>query len=196
MPTADPVSAHATSATAGPAGTARHTRFDALRLGGAAAVALAAGAGLGAGSADAQAAKPEVSTARQTVTLAAAQALVAAAMAKAQEMGVPMSIAVVDESGVPKAFARMDGNSLASVELVQAKAYTAAAFRVPTHVLAERNAADPARLASLPNFPRVTFLGGGYPIMSGSTVVGGIGVGGGSAQQDMEVAEAALASLQ
>jgi len=84
----------------------------------------------------------------------------------------------------------------ASVELVQAKAFTSAAFRIPTHVLAERNAADPTRVASLANFQNVTFLGGGYPISSGGVVVGGIGAGGGSAQQDMEVAEAALASLQ
>jgi uncharacterized protein GlcG (DUF336 family) len=44
-------------------------------------------------------------------------------------------------------------------------------------------------------FERVTFLGGGYPISVGGVVIGGIGAGGGSAQQDMEVAEAALATL-
>jgi len=106
-----------------------------------------------------------------------------------------MAICIMDESGVLKAFARMDGNSLASIELVQAKAFTSAAFRTPTHILAERNAADPTRVASLPNFPNVTFLGGGYPISAGGAVVGGIGVGGGSAQQDQEVAEAALAAI-
>jgi uncharacterized protein GlcG (DUF336 family) len=177
----------------------RQTRYAALRLGGAAVGAAAAGALAGSAAAQtpppAQPAKPEASVAKQGVSLAAAQALIAAAEAKAREIGVPMCICVVDESGVLKAFARMDGNSLASVALVQAKAFTAAAFRTATHVLAERNASDPTRVASLTSFERVTFLGGGYPISVSGVVVGGIGAGGGSAQQDMEVAEAALAAL-
>jgi uncharacterized protein GlcG (DUF336 family) len=172
----------------------RQTRFAALRLGGAAAAAAVAVGAL-SGRAGAQTARPDVAVTKQGVSLAGAQALVAAAMAKAQEMNLPIAVAVVDESGVLKAFARMDGNSLASVELVQAKAFTSAAFRTPTHVLAERNAADPTRVASLPNFERITFLGGGYPISAGGVVIGGIGVGGGSAQQDQEIAEAALASI-
>ena len=174
-------------------GRRRQTRFAALRLGGAAAGALAA-AGLG-GTVEAQTARPEVAVSKQGVSLAGAQALIAAAIAKAREMNVAMAVAVVDESGVLKAFARMEGNSLASVELVQAKAYTAAAFRAPTHVLAERNAGDPTRVASLPGFERVTLLGGGYPITANGVAVGGIGVGGGSAQQDQEVAESALAAI-
>ncbi|MCC6174009.1 MAG: heme-binding protein [Chloroflexi bacterium] len=161
------------------------------------AAGLAAGAMLAHGAAPASTAHAQtsISTTRDTITLDAAQVLIAAAIAKAQELGVPMAIAIVDESGVLKAFARMEGTSLASVDLVQAKAFTSAAFRAPTHVLAERNQNDPTRLASLPNFPRVTLLGGGYPIQSGTSIVGGIGVGGGSAQQDMAVAEAALAAL-
>ncbi len=138
---------------------------------------------------------PPISTMHETVTYAAAQALIVAAMAKAQEIGVPMSVAIVDESGVLKAFARMDGNSLVSVELVQAKAFTAAAFRAPTHILADRNKDDPTRLASLTNTPHLTLLGGGYPIAHGNVVVGGIGAGGGSPEQDRMVAEAALAAL-
>lgn len=138
---------------------------------------------------------PPLSTARETITLAAAQALIAAGMAKAQEINVPMSIVIVDESGVMKAFARMDGNSLASVELVQEKAFTAAAFRTPTHILADRNKDDPTRIASFTAAPHVTLLGGGYPIAKGNVVVGGIGAGGGTPEQDRMVAEAALASL-
>jgi uncharacterized protein GlcG (DUF336 family) len=94
-----------------------------------------------------------------------------------------------------KAFRRMDNqNSAGTVEAVPDKAYTAAAFRTPTHVFAERNA-DPAPLTSFPNLPRVTLLGGGYPIQAGDAVVGGIGVGGGRPQQDQQIAEAALAAL-
>ena len=131
----------------------------------------------------------------QSVTLDA-PALVDAALARAQAIGVPMSVVVVDESGVLKAFARMDGNSQASVQLVQSKAFTANAFRAPTHVLAANNAADPTRVASIAAELNMTLLAGGYPIAAGGVVVGGIGVGGGSPQQDMEVAEAALTVLQ
>jgi uncharacterized protein GlcG (DUF336 family) len=174
-------------------GRVGQTRLAALRMGGAAVVALAAGAFTG--TAAAQTGRPDVAVTKQGVSLAGAQALVAAAIAKAQEMNVPIAVAVVDDSGILKAFARMEGNSLASVELVQAKAFTAAAFRVPTHVLAERNAGDPTRVASLPSFDRITLLGGGYPITTGGVALGGIGVGGGSAQQDQEIAEAALAAI-
>jgi uncharacterized protein GlcG (DUF336 family) len=166
--------------------------FTRVALGVAAGTVLSAGAGRATHTASAQ---TPISVPRESITLEAARALIDAAVAKAQEIGVPMAVAIVDESGVLKAFARMEGNSLASVELVQAKAFTAAAFRAPTHVLAERNLNDPTRVASLPNFERVTLLAGGYPIQSGGTVVGGIGAGGGSAQQDMQVAEAALAAL-
>jgi uncharacterized protein GlcG (DUF336 family) len=62
-------------------------------------------------------------------------------------------------------------------------------------MLAESSAADPAFLASVSNIPNFTLIGGGYPIQDGDTVVGGIGVGGGSPDQDMEVAEAALAAV-
>lgn len=170
------------------------SRRGVMQAGIATASLLALGA-LAAGSDEVRADTPAVSVNRETVALAAAQALITAGMAKAQEIGVPMTIIVVDESGVLKAMVRMDGNSLASVDLVQQKAYTASAFRAPTHILAQRFGADPVRLASVTNSPRFTLLGGGYPIMHGNAVVGGIGAGGGTPEQDQTVAEAALASL-
>lgn len=175
--------------------THQRNRRGLLRAGVAVGSALALGAVATTGTARQAQAQQPVSVGRESVTLAAAQAMIAAGMARAREIGVSMAIVVVDESDILKAFVRMDGNSLASIELVMEKAYTAAAFRAPTHVLAERNAADPVRLASLLKAPRVSFLGGGYPIMSSGAVVGAIAAGGGSPQQDMEVAEAALAAL-
>ena len=173
----------------------RLNRREALRTG---AHAGLAALGVGAVARHAEAdddRSPTISTTRETITFAAARALIAAGVRKAREIGVPMSIAVVDESGVLKGFGRMDGAGPASVEIVQAKAFTAAAFRVPTQVLAERNQNNPAGLASFPNFQRVTLLGGGIPVRNGNVVIGGIGVGGGTVQQDIEVAEAALAAL-
>lgn len=171
------------------------SRRGLMQAGAVVAGALAVGAMVAGDAAVAAAADGPTSATRETVTLAGAQALIAAAMAKAQEIAVPMAIVIVDESGVMKAFARMDGNGLASVDIVQQKAYTAAAFRAPTHVLAQRNGTDPIRLASFTNLPRVTFLGGGYPISKNNVVIGGIGVGGGTPEQDMQVAEAALATF-
>jgi uncharacterized protein GlcG (DUF336 family) len=175
----------------------RISRRDALRIGTQAGLGLAVASAAGT-TAEAQTGDSPlaISITRETITFAAATALIAAAVARANAIGVPMAIAVVDESGVLKAFGRMDGrNSSGTVEIVDAKAFTAATFGVPTHVLAERNRADLTRVASLPDLTRVTLLGGGYAIRSGATVIGGIGVGGGTVQQDMDVAEAALRAL-
>lgn len=177
--------------------TSDYSRRDALRFGGAAGLALATGAVLRSHTAaQTPEAAGDLSVTTQTVTLAAAQQLLDAAQAKATELGVPVVIAVVDESGMLKAFRRMDGVvSPAPVDIAPMKAYTAAAFRIPTDRLAESNLIDPPRLASLPNVPHITLLAGGYPIMDGDVVVGGIGVSGGTAEMDMQIAEAALAAL-
>ena len=115
------------------------TRRQALGLGTAAAAAGAMALVPGiAGAATTQ-------DTRATITTAEAQALLAAAEMKANEIGVPMYVVIVDESAKPKASLRMDGASLASLTLVPPKAVTAASFRTPTHVLAERVAADPVR---------------------------------------------------
>jgi uncharacterized protein GlcG (DUF336 family) len=161
-----------------------------LLTGGGAAVATAF-----AGTSRSARAQASQSVDSPSISLTAARTLVDAGIAKAQEIGVPMTLVVVDESGILKAYARMDGNSLASVDIVPEKAYTAAAFRTPTHILAERSQSDPARLASLTSLPRVTLLGGGFPITQNGVVIGGIGAGGGTPQQDIEVAQAALAAL-
>lgn len=175
------------------------TRRDALRLG-AATTAAAALARPGSAAARAQDASPaaggEFSTAKQTISLETAMALVEAAHAAAEEIGAPMAVAVVDEGDLLKAFGRMDGvNGAATVDIVQMKAYSAASFRTPTHQIAEGVAENGPRAASLSNVPRFTLLAGGYPIQDGERVVGGLGVGGGSPDQDMDVAEAALAEV-
>jgi uncharacterized protein GlcG (DUF336 family) len=178
--------------------TRRTNRRDTLRIGGAAGMALVAGAAL-RNSATAQGATPApggLSTSVPVISLDTARRLVEEAERKSAEIGVPMAIAVVDSIGLLKAFHRMDGlDRMVSVGLVQDKAYTAASFRTPTHMLAENAAGNAAFLSSLVNIPNFTLIGGGYPIMDGDVVVGGIGVGGGSPEQDMEVAEAALAIL-
>lgn len=132
---------------------------------------------------------------KRSITQAAADKLLDAAQAKAVEIGVPMNIAIVDESGVLKAFRRMDGAAQLSVDIAQDKAYTAISFSMPTHAWFDFIKNDPPLLHGIVKTPRLVVFGGGYPITLDGEVVGGIGVSGGHYTQDMEVAEAALAAF-
>ncbi|MCM8731629.1 heme-binding protein [Hephaestia sp. GCM10023244] len=132
---------------------------------------------------------------RLSITQAASDRLIEAATAKALEIGVPMAIAIVDESGTLKAFRRMDGAALLAVEIATNKAYTAVSFGIPTHGWFDFIKADPPLLHGIVHTPRLVVFGGGYPISEDGQTIGGIGVSGGHYDQDMQVAEAALAAL-
>lgn len=125
-----------------------------------------------------------------------AKKLLEAAEYKALEIGVAMVIAVVDDGGNLVAQQRMDGALLASISLALDKAYTAVALKMPTDQAAEFSA--PGRELYGLNTAgdgRFIVFGGGFPIVERGVVVGGIGVSGGSVQEDMLVAKAALAAL-
>jgi uncharacterized protein GlcG (DUF336 family) len=131
---------------------------------------------------------------KQSVSADLARRMITAAEAKASELSVPMNIAVVDESGVLKAFSRMDGAALLSVQIAQDKAYTAVGFGMPTHGWFDFIKNDPPLAAGAPSgIDRLVIFGGGYPISIDGAVVGAIGVSGGHYSQDQEVAEAGLA---
>ena len=177
--------------------SSHHTRRDTLRLGAAVGLVAAASTRPAVTAAQTPAAESSITWMKASVSLAAIERMLAAAQAKATELNAPVAIAVVDEGGQLKAFHRMDGvASAAPIDTSQVKAYTAATFRTPTHLLAESNLDNPARMASLPNLPRVTLLAGGFPILDGEVVIGGIGVGGSSPENDMLIAEAGVAALQ
>jgi uncharacterized protein GlcG (DUF336 family) len=133
---------------------------------------------------------------RSSINAEAAAAVVRAAEAKAAEIGVPMVIAVVDESGVLKAFSRMDGAPLLSVQIAQDKAYTAAAFGISTDSWFDFIKNDPPLLHGIVKTPRLVVFGGGYPLAVDGTPVGGVGVSGGHYEQDMVVAQAGVAALE
>jgi len=123
-----------------------------------------------------------------------AHALIAGAKMKADEIGVRMCIAITDESGNLIAFERMDGAKVLSIELSADKAFTAAISKRPTHEYNEL--CQPGSLVfgiHTSSRGRFSTVGGGYPVEVGSVVVGGIGISGGAAEQDMRVAEAAVA---
>ena len=132
---------------------------------------------------------------KASITAEAAVDAIRAAEKKAAEIGVPMCIAVCDESGVLKAFKRMDGAALLSVDIAQDKAYTAVSFGIPTHGWFDFIKDDPPLLHGIVKTPRLIVFGGGYPIQIDGAVVGAIGVSGGHYEQDMQVAQAGLAAL-
>jgi uncharacterized protein GlcG (DUF336 family) len=136
-----------------------------------------------------------VATVRRHVSLEAAEAVVAAARAKAAEIGVPAAIAVVDADGTLKNFVRMDGAPLLPVRIAQQKAWTAISFGMPTHAWWDMVKDDPPLLHGIVHQEDVVIFGGGYPITDGDDVIGGVGVSGGHYTQDQEIAEAGLAAL-
>jgi uncharacterized protein GlcG (DUF336 family) len=131
----------------------------------------------------------------RTISLAQAKRVVRAAVRYVnRNSGIPpMYILVVDSAGDVKASERMDGNGPASTDLVPIKAHTSRSFRAATADLAARTT-DPARIASFTT-AGFSLLGGGRPIFEGDHLIGAIGVGGGSPEQDDEVARAALRAL-
>ena len=128
------------------------------------------------------------------LSLSAAQAMIAAAVAEAEALGVPQVIAIVDDGARLKAMCRMDDAPLPSIEVAQDKAYTAL-LGVPSGDLFEMVQGDPALRASMPGIARVTMIAGGVPIRIDGRLVGAIGVGGGTPEQDMQCATAALNSV-
>lgn len=132
---------------------------------------------------------------KSTITIEAAQRMIAAAEVKAQDMGKPMVIAVVDSDGTLKAFSRMDGAPLLSVQIAQDKAYTAISFGMATHEWFEFVKDDAPLLHGIIKTDRLIVFGGGYPIKTEDGIIGGIGVSGGHYSDDMEVATAGLAAL-
>jgi len=133
---------------------------------------------------------------KRSITTELAHRMVAAAEKKAREMKHPFVIAVVDESGVLKAFSRMDGAPLLSVQVAQDKAYTSVGFGLSTDGWHDFIKDDPPLAAgAVGGIARLVVFGGGYPIKVEDEIVGGVGVSGGHYSQDMEVAKAALSAV-
>lgn len=131
---------------------------------------------------------------KQNLSNELASRLMTGAVAKAQELGVPMSIAICDSAGNMVQFQRMDHASLLSVGISQDKAYTSAASGMPTDGLHEFIKNDPPLAAGFVHTPRLVVFGGGYPVTIAGTLVGAIGVSGGHYSQDMQVAQAGIAA--
>jgi uncharacterized protein GlcG (DUF336 family) len=129
------------------------------------------------------------------ITLEKAELLIRAAKVKAVEIGVAASIAVLDPGGNLKAFSRMDGSWLGSIDVAIRKAKTSVLFEMETQIVWEiGNPRAQAHGIELTNEGLVTFAGG-IPLKSAGGLLGAIGVSGGLVPQDYEVARAGVAAL-
>lgn len=129
----------------------------------------------------------------ERLSLSDAKLLLDGAKNEAQMIGVPMCIAVVDESGNLIAFDRMDGGKVTSITIAQDKAFTAGAARKATHEYNE--VCVPGSLVFGIHTAlggRLSVVGGGLPIVVDGAVVGGIGLSSGTPQQDMQCAQAGI----
>ena len=121
-----------------------------------------------------------------------AHKIMAAAAAKAKEMGVPQCISVVDPGGHLICFTRMDGAFVQSIDSSLRKAMTSASYGDPTGHVPE---GVDIRLAIATDGKRIN-LPGGLPIIIDGHVIGAIGIGSGTGAQDLEVAKAGIAALE
>lgn len=130
------------------------------------------------------------------ITLNDARRVIAAAEAKAAELGQPMNIAVADGGGNLIAHVRMDKAWIGSIDISIKKAFTARAFDIATKDLAEHSQSGGQFFGiHASNDGRIMIFAGGIPLKKGDEVVGAIGVSGGSGEQDHAVAEAGAAAF-
>ncbi|MEW5959112.1 MAG: heme-binding protein, partial [Chloroflexota bacterium] len=134
-------------------------------------------------------------SASMALNLAQCDRLIEAGIRKAQEIGVPMVLAVVDDSGQVMETRRMDQALVVSLTLAPNKAFTAATVRLPTHELAQLAQPHGPLYGIEANIPQLTLVGGGLPLRQNGGVVGAVGVSGGSVDQDIEVAQAMVAAF-
>ena len=130
---------------------------------------------------------------KHTISFELAQKMVNAAVAKARELGVSENVVILDDGGNLKAFGRMDGAPVPTIEMAQNKAYTAL-FGISTQDFFNFIQSDPSLLAGVPTLSRMAAWGGGFPIKVNGELVGAIGLSGApTVQNDIDCARAALA---
>jgi glc operon protein GlcG len=137
---------------------------------------------------------------KPALSLDMAKKMVAACEAKAKQEGWKMNIAVVDDGANLIAFERMDGAYLGSVQVAQHKAMTSANFPFSTRQFSELafgKEGKPGVIPGIANFPGIVTFAGGLPIMTANKVqIGGIGVSGGTSDQDEQCAQAGVDAVK
>jgi uncharacterized protein GlcG (DUF336 family) len=131
-----------------------------------------------------------------TLTFADAERILAAGLAKADEIGQPMNVAVVDAGGHLLAFGRQDGAIRASIDISQRKAVTSVLMNAPTAALTALVQPGAELYGLEQTAGGMVAFGGGIPIYRDGELVGAVGVSAGSVEQDVTVAEAAVAAAK
>lgn len=131
------------------------------------------------------------------MTLEIAEKIASAAHVKAREFNKPMSVSIVDESGRLVFFSRADNAGFFTFDTSRAKAMAAASFKRSTMEITEQKESNPLLWYSLPSVVPAQALPspGGLPILKNDRVIGGIGIGGGSPDEDHECALAGAAVI-
>jgi len=126
-----------------------------------------------------------------------AKKMIRAAIKQAEDMNRLCSVAIVDDRGFLVALHRMDNAPIPTVDIARDKAWTAAAFRMPTSDIVKfGDASSPGFGFNTQNWnDRLTTIPGGLPIKDGDSVIGGIGVSGGTPEEDIVVCQSALATV-
>lgn len=127
------------------------------------------------------------------LTLAEANRMLQAAIEKAHELNIKLSVAVVDTGGHLMAFNRMEGANWVTATVAQGKAVAAAGFGRPSGTLQANSPIIQAVIASQGG--RMLPAQGAVPVLKGGELIGAIGGSGGTAQQDEECAQAGVAAL-
>ena len=122
--------------------------------------------------------------------------MIDAAVSEAKELGVPVTVVTVDESGVLKGLERMDGAPLVSVQTAINKAYAAAAIGMPPDDFYAAIESDGAAVAEFATRPGLALIAGGLPVLTNGRVAGALGVAGAmTGEQDRLIAETALSKV-
>ncbi|MEO8274072.1 MAG: heme-binding protein [Chloroflexota bacterium] len=130
------------------------------------------------------------------LTLDDARRVMAAAEAKAAELGCAVTITVLDGGGHVRAQSRMDGARFGTLSVSANKAFTAASFGLPSKVLTGlTQPGQPLFGFADAHGGRIVIFAGGVPVVRDDEVVGAVGISGGSVDQDEEIAEAGAAAI-
>lgn len=121
--------------------------------------------------------------------------MIDACVQKANEFNIAINIMVLDDGGNSKGFLRMDHAPLIGEKIAHNKAYTAVGFGIPTSEWYPTIKDNPVLLHGLVHIDKMVILGGGLPIYQDTHLIGSIGVSGGTMEQDVLCAQAALDAL-
>jgi uncharacterized protein GlcG (DUF336 family) len=129
---------------------------------------------------------------KKSITMNMSDLMIDAVVKRATQLGIQVNTAIVDDAGHLVNFKRMDSAPILCIDIAVNKAYTAVSFGVPTHEWYPLISKEPPLREGIVHTPRLVIFGGGFPIKIEKEVIGGIGVSGGSTEEDIACCLAAI----